>query len=168
MGMGLLKESVRIVLWLSNLNCRILLINLGFAVPIVNKIDFLCVNIYRSRRSLEIRSNRIKGDINGNFCLDLFHNPFHDCYAWFVGLESHMGIQRRWKPWEIWMACCSDDLFLELADKLACLAGVSSGIEAGRGESLEEIRNNLLDRLGNGSYIKNWSSIDIIWVSNYK
>jgi hypothetical protein len=97
----------------------------------VNKIDFLCVNIYRLRKYLEIRSKRIKGDNNGSLCMDLFHNPFSDRYVRIADLESHMGIQRRREAWETWLACVAADPFHELADELANLAGVSSRSKAG-------------------------------------
>jgi hypothetical protein len=61
--------------------------------------------------------------------MDIFHNPLNACYARFVGLESHMGIQRRREAWETWLACGVTDLIHELADEFAYMASVSSGCE---------------------------------------
>lgn len=66
---------------------------------------------------------------DGSFCMDLFHNPYDDCCARVVGLESHLGIQRRRDSWEIRLACGAVGPINELADKLADVAGVSSGCE---------------------------------------
>jgi hypothetical protein len=61
--------------------------------------------------------------------MDLFHNSFNPSFARLVGLESYLGIQRCREAREIRLARGAVDLFHELANESAYLAGVSAGYE---------------------------------------
>ena len=81
--------------------------------------------------------------------MDLFYNSLNPSYARFVGLESHMGIQRRREAWETWLARGAVDLIHELADESAYLVGVSAGFKTSGKESLEENENYISVSSGN-------------------
>jgi hypothetical protein len=108
--------------------------------PIQNRIDFIYVYLYRLRifAQTDIETNGIedilkkgnKGEHDGNFYLDFFHNPFHPCHAGLVDLEFDLGIQRRRETRQTRLAGCAADLIHELAYEPAYLVGVSSGFEA--------------------------------------